>query len=216
MSRIGAMLFDLDGTLADTAADLTGALNAVLTARGRQPLPLAHTRAHVSQGAAALLTLGFGMTPDQPGFDALRRDFLAYYADHLCVETRLFPGIAELIDHLAARGIDWGIVTNKPERYTLPLLRELPLPEPGVIVCGDTLAHKKPHPAPLRLACKRLGVAASHAVYVGDDQRDIIAGFRAGSATVAVRWGYLGLDTPVERWGADRIVADCGELKTLC
>jgi 2-phosphoglycolate phosphatase len=216
MNRIAAMLFDLDGTLADTAADLTAALNAVMTERGLAPLPLEQTRAHVSLGAAALIRLGLGAGPGDPGFAELRQAFLAYYRDHLCIETRLFPGIERLLDDLAARGVAWGIVTNKPVAYTLPLLRQLQLPtQPGAVVCGDTMAHSKPHPAPIREACRLLDASPSRAAYVGDDLRDIVAGFRAGTATVAVRWGYLGIGTAVERWGADRVVSSSDELREL-
>ncbi len=207
------VLFDLDGTLADTAADLTNALNRVLVDHDLEPVALADTREHVSRGASALLQLSLGAAGDDPRIDAWRPAFLDYYAKALCEHTRLFPGIAGLIEGLADLGIAWGVVTNKPRAYTVPLLDALTLPSrPSVLVCADDLAHKKPHPLPLRHACERLGAATFHCVYVGDDRRDVIAGFRAGTGTAAALWGYIGPGENPATWGADIMAPDAPRL----
>lgn len=202
-----AVLFDLDGTLADTAPDLAACVNRLLIEEGLQAKPLAELRPFTSQGVRGMLFKGFDMTPEHPDYAAFAARFLAHYETRLCDETRLFDGIADLLDRLEENGLRWGIVTNKRMRYTDPLVRLLGLaPRTTCVVSGDTTAAAKPSPLPLLHACELLGVAPATTVYVGDDQRDIVAGQAAGCATIAVRWGYLGVDRPIEAWGADRII----------
>ncbi|WP_429497509.1 HAD-IA family hydrolase [Robbsia andropogonis] len=207
LTAIDAVLFDLDGTLADTAPDLAAAANAMRRDRGLPLLPLDPLRRVASSGARGLLGVAFGIGPDHDDFPAMRDEFLANYARDLCVETTLFPGIAELLATLDTRGIRWGIVTNKVERLTIPLVAQLPLhPTNDCLVCGDTTAHPKPHPAPLLHAATLLDVSPARMVYVGDDLRDIQAGRAAGMATVAAAYGYCGDALPAAEWGADRLI----------
>lgn len=202
------VFFDLDGTLADTAPDLGAALNCLLAEEGRTALPFATLRPHVSAGARGLLWIGFGIAPHDPGYASLRERFLDIYERNLCKATVLFPGMALVLDDLDARGIAWGVVTNKPERFTLPLLEALGLSQrAAAIVGGDTTARAKPDPLPLLHACTVAGVAASASAYVGDDLRDIQAGRAAGMQTFAAAWGYLGDGPPIDEWGADATVA---------
>ncbi|TVQ88608.1 MAG: HAD family hydrolase [Chromatiaceae bacterium] len=204
----GAVLFDLDGTFADTAPDMGAALNRLRAAHGQPPLPLAMLRPHVSSGSLGMLRVGFGIGPDHPDYGHLREAYLACYAADLCRDTLLFPGIAELIAGLATRGRSWGIVTNKPAWLTDPLLAAMDLPAPpACVVSGDTLARAKPHPDPLLHACQLLHLAPSDCWYIGDDQRDILAGRAAGMATLAALYGYLGVDCPPHDWGADGLIA---------
>jgi phosphoglycolate phosphatase len=207
LTTIDAVLFDLDGTLADTAPDLAAAANAMRRDRGLPLLPLEPLRRVASSGARGLLGVAFDIGPDHADFPAMRDEFLANYARDLCVETTLFPGIAELLAALDARGIRWGIVTNKAERLTRPLVAQLPLhPTNACVVSGDTTAHAKPHPAPLLHAAALIEVEPSRIVYVGDDLRDIQAGRAAGMATVAAAYGYCGDAVPPTEWGADRLI----------
>lgn len=201
-----AVLFDLDGTFADTAPDLGRAVNLMRAARGLAPVPLADTRRVTSLGARGLLGAGFHITPDHADYAAMREEFLRIYESNLCCDTALFPGIADLVDRLEKLGIRWGIVTNKAERFALPLLRQLGYDgRAACIIGGDTTPHMKPHPAPLLAAAKIVGCAPEQCIYVGDDERDIQAGRAAGMKTVAVRFGYLNGSNP-ETWGADRLV----------
>jgi phosphoglycolate phosphatase len=203
---VRAVLFDLDGTFADTAPDLGYAVNRMREARGLAPLPTAATRPYTSLGARGLLGAGFGMTPEHPDYEPMRAEFLRLYEQNLCRETRLFPGIAELLAALEARGLAWGIVTNKAERLARPLIERLGMgARSACIVGGDTAGKAKPHPEPLLAASRLLGVPAAVCVYVGDDRRDIEAGRAAGMRTVAVRYGYLNGSAP-EGWGADAVV----------
>jgi len=203
---IKAVLFDLDGTLADTAPDLAYALNRVRGARGLAPLPLAATRPFASHGARGLLGVGFDIRPGDPGYDALREEFLAVYAGNLCRETRLFPGMAELLDALEERALPWGVVTNKQERFTLPLLEQLGVRgKAACVVGGDTTSQSKPHPEPLFAACRAIGVAPGDCVYVGDDLRDVEAGRAAGMKIAVAGWGYLN-GGEAESWNADWMV----------
>ncbi|MBU0751585.1 MAG: phosphoglycolate phosphatase [Gammaproteobacteria bacterium] len=199
-----AVFFDLDGTLADTAPDLAGALNKLLAEHGRTALPQAVLRPHVSAGARGLLRVGFDIAPDDTAYPALHKRFIELYEDVLCEATTLFPGIDALLDSLDAQGIVWGVVTNKPERLTLPLMEALGLTKrAAAIVGGDTTARSKPDPLPLIHACSVAGVAANASMYLGDDLRDIQAGAAAGMCTVAVTWGYLGDGPAIDQWGAD-------------
>jgi 2-phosphoglycolate phosphatase len=204
---VDAVLFDLDGTLADTAPDLAAALNRVRRDRGLETLPLRALRPYASHGARGLLAAGMGVDPDQPMYEALRTAFLDHYAAALCVESTLFAEVAALLDVLDARALRWGIVTNKAERFTAPLLDALGLSaRAGAVVCGDTTPHVKPHPAPLLCAAGRLGVAPARCVYVGDAERDIIAGTAAGMATIVARYGYLEPQDEPGDWPANGII----------
>lgn len=202
-----AVFFDLDGTLADTAPDLSRALNALLVECGRTALPAASLRPHVSGGTRALLRAGFGITPQDPAYDALRARFLDLYETSLHAATTLFEGMAPLLGELERRGIAWGVVTNKPQRFTLPLMEALGIAHrAAAIVSGDTTARAKPDPLPLLHASRVAGVSAAASAYVGDDLRDILAGRAAGMYTYAATWGYLGDGPPVAEWGADRLI----------
>ena len=203
----GAVLFDLDGTFADTAPDMALALNRLLQRHGRPSLPPAAVRPHVSSGSRGMLAVGFGLQPGDDGYDALRDDYLALYAEDICRHTLPFPGIQQLIDALHARGIAWGIVTNKPGWLTDPLLAAMALePAPDCIVSGDTVARAKPHPDPLLHACALIGHAPDACWYIGDDQRDIVAGRAAGMGTLAAGYGYLGTASHPRDWGADGLI----------
>jgi len=202
-----AVLFDLDGTLADTAADLGAALNRLRSEAGHAPLPSETIRPHVSKGVRGLLGVGFRLTPGDDRYAALHQRFLAYYAEALCVETRLFEGIDTLLDRLEVQGIAWGVVTNKTSRYTLPVMEALGLMRRAVcIVSGDSSPRPKPAPDPLLLACAIAGAEPARCLYVGDDLRDMQAARAAGMGAVAAAWGYLGDDLPLEEWGADTIL----------
>ena len=215
MSR-SAVLFDLDGTLADTAPDLGAALNHLLEEEGQAALPLAQLRPYVSGGARSLLQHGFGIAPGDPAQPALAERFLAHYARALCVATELFPGVPALLDQLDARGIKWGIVTNKAERFTLPLVERLGLrSRAACVISGDTAARPKPHPDPLLLACAQMQVDAGRACYVGDDQRDIVAGRAAGMLTIVAAYGYLGGEEHYTAWQADAVIAEPNDLLGL-
>ena len=184
-----AVLFDLDGTLADTAPDLAAALNRLRSDQGLGPLPLEQVRPFASAGARGLVHAGFGVKPGDGEYDALREAFLEFYRERPCVETRLFPGIAELLQELSRRSIAWGVVTNKATRFTERILASLGL-APDCVVCGDTTPHLKPHAAPMLLAAEQLARPAKDCLYLGDDLRDIQAARAAGMRAVAVAWGY--------------------------
>ncbi len=198
-----AILFDLDGTLADTAPDLAYALNLMREKRGMPPLLESTLRVHASSGARGMIGIGLGIRPDDAEFDAARNEFLDNYQLHLARATRLFPGIHELLDAIEQRGLRWGIVTNKSHRFTLPVLDALELTaRAACAISGDTTAHAKPHPAPMHAALQVLGVEASECFYVGDDERDVQAGHAAGIEPVVALYGYLGNGKPPEQWGA--------------
>ncbi|MDM0012840.1 phosphoglycolate phosphatase [Variovorax sp. J22P168] len=206
-SPTDAVLFDLDGTLIDSAPDLGAAADQMRTERGLASLPLARYRPMAGAGARGMLGVAFGITPDSDGFDLLREEFFVKYETRMLTHTRAFDGVAELIEALNARGLRWGVVTNKPERFTLPLTAAMPLfASAGAIVSGDTTPHAKPHPEPLREAARRIGVPAGRCIYVGDDERDIQAGRAAGMRTVAASYGYMGERAEVARWDADAAI----------
>ncbi|HKU87697.1 MAG TPA: HAD-IA family hydrolase [Casimicrobiaceae bacterium] len=210
---VKAVLFDLDGTLADSAGDLAGAINRIRRERGLAPVTVASMRPYASAGARGLLGAGMGVAPDDAEYPALREQFLAYYEAGLAETTALFDGIATLLDTLAARRLPFGIVTNKAARYTRPVVAALGLDaRAGAVVSGDTTAHPKPHPAPLLHAAELLGVAASDCVYVGDDLRDVIAGNAAGMPTIAAEYGYLGEAGCADDWPATGWIAKPLEL----
>lgn len=199
-----AVLFDLDGTFADTAPDLAASLNHVRGLHGLPPLPLETIRPQASHGSVGLLKLGFGIEPDAAGFPALREAFLTHYAAHICDQTRLFPGMAQLLDALEQRGLPWGIVTNKPHRFTLPLMRALGCERRAAcLISGDTCARAKPHPDPLLKASELIGIAPQLCLYLGDDKRDMEAAQAAGMRCIVARYGYIdALANPAD-WGAD-------------
>ncbi|MGE4112359.1 MAG: phosphoglycolate phosphatase [Burkholderiales bacterium] len=210
-----AVLFDLDGTFADTAPDLGRAINTMRAARGLAPVPLTDTRRVTSMGARGLLGVGFGIGSEHADYAAMREEFLDLYEKNLCCDSTLFPGIAELVDHLEHHGIVWGIVTNKAERFAKPLLQQLGYASRAAcIIGGDTTGHMKPHPAPLLAAAAVIGIAPADCHYVGDDRRDIEAGHAAGMRTVAVRFGYLNGSNP-DDWGADSVVSSPEEIKNI-
>lgn len=207
MVNIRAILFDLDGTLADTAPDLAAALNKLLIEEGRPELPFLEVRPVVSHGSTGLLRLGFGKNPDDDGFSELRERLLSLYARDLCRETRLFPGVAELLATLHARGISWGIVTNKPAFLTEPLLVQLNLRHPpACIVSGDTTRNRKPHPEPMLHACTLARIQPAETLFVGDAARDIQAGREAGMKTLVALFGYIGENETPADWGADGMI----------
>lgn len=208
-----AVLFDLDGTLADTAPDLGWAANTLREAEGLAPLPLSTLRPYVSQGVRGLLQVAFGIAPGQARYDELSQHFLSLYAGRLCVDSCLFDGVAELLDELDALGLAWGIVTNKRMRFTDPLVAQLGLtPRTPCVVSGDTTAEAKPSPLPVLHACRLLNCRPERTLYVGDDRRDIVAGNAAGCRTVVAAYGYLGDSGPVLAWGADLLIEAPGEL----
>jgi phosphoglycolate phosphatase len=203
----GAVLFDLDGTLADTAADLGYVLNLQRTSRGLVEMPLERLRPVVSQGARGLLRVGFGLTPGQDGYEPLREEFMELYAHNLVRHTRLFDGMAEVLDTLERQGLAWGIVTNKLARFTEPLVEALGLASrAGCVISGDTCARAKPHPDPLLEAAGRVGLDASQCMYVGDDERDMQAGRAAGMHAIVALYGYLGENTDPHAWEADGVI----------
>jgi N-acetyl-D-muramate 6-phosphate phosphatase len=211
-----AVLFDLDGTLIDSAPDLGAAADKMRTDRGLPSLPLVDYRPWAGAGARGMLGVAFGIGPDHPEFPALREEFFRNYEQRMTELTRAFTGVAELLEALRGRGLAWGVVTNKQMRFTAPLAREMALfRTASVIVGGDSTPHPKPHPAPLLEAARQLNLPPSACIYVGDDERDIIAGRAAGMPTVAATYGYLGgkIDTTV--WGADARIDSPVELLGL-
>jgi len=211
-----AVLFDLDGTLIDSAPDLAGAGNEMRTARGLAPLPYEAFRPMVGSGARGMLGIAMQVGPEDETFVPLRDEFLQRYEARMTRETQVFPDMRAVLDRLQATEMPWGIVTNKASRFAEPLLHALGLHgRAATLVCGDTTARAKPHPDPLLEAARRVGLAPEHCVYVGDDLRDVQAGRAAGMATVVAAWGYLGLGASIETWGADHIVRSPAELLKL-
>lgn len=206
MSQLRCVLFDLDGTLVDTAPDLGAAANHVLERKGLPTLPLDVYRPVSSGGARGLLGRALGITQDNPEFPALRDQFLEYYRAHLSERSCAFDGVHALLSALAERGIAWGVVTNKPAWLTAPLMQALPWPTaPACTVSADEAVRAKPDPAPLHLACERMSIPAKSCLYVGDDLRDIQAGQAAGMRSIAAAWGYIDGGSPIQSWRADGI-----------
>jgi phosphoglycolate phosphatase len=198
------VLFDLDGTFADTAPDLYAAFLRLLDDLGRQPIDYPEFRASVSHGSRAMLQTGLGISPEDPDFPLLQKCFLAHYLERIAVQTRLFEGMETLLERLEERAISWGIVTNKPAYLTDPLMRGLGLDQRAAcIVSGDTTAHAKPHPEPILHACQKSGVDPAQAIYVGDAARDIEAGRNAGTRTLVALFGYLAPEDRPQEWQAD-------------
>lgn len=210
------VFFDLDGTLADTAPDLVAAANLLRIARGLTPLPYEVLRPTASAGARGLIQGAFGYDNQHPQFEELRDEFLANYEKDICVHSKLFDGMDDLLQELEKEQVLWGIVTNKVERFTHPLLKLMSLHErSAAIVGGDTTPHSKPHPAPILKAAEICNINPAQCLYVGDDLRDIEAGRAAGMKTVVAAYGYCGCDEPVNAWGADYIIEHPSELRSI-
>ena len=205
---IQAVLFDLDGTLIDSAPDLGAAADKMRTDRGLPSFALARYRPMAGSGARGMLDIAFGMTPDHADFDAMKEEFFVNYEQCMTQRTLAFDGVDALIQNLIARQLPWGVVTNKSARFTEPLTRDMLLFESAaVIISGDTTPHAKPHPEPLFEAARRLGLDPKRCVYVGDDHRDIVAGLAAGMGTVAATYGYLGTAADTSQWGAHAAIS---------
>jgi N-acetyl-D-muramate 6-phosphate phosphatase len=189
--------------LIDSAPDLGAAADKMRTDRGLPSLPLSHYRHMAGAGARGMLSLAFDMTPDHPEYDVYKEEFFVNYENCMTERTHAFDGVQEMIDALVQRGMPWGVVTNKSQRFAHPLTQAMPMfASAGTVICGDTTLHAKPHPEPLLEAARRMAVDPTHCVYVGDDERDIVAGHAAGMHTVAATYGYLGSVGDVKRWNA--------------
>ncbi len=209
-----AVLFDLDGTFADTAPDLAAALNQVLQEQGKPALPFEHIRPVVSHGGIALIKLGFDIPQESPEFEVLRQRLLAIYKNNISQLTQLFEGMDELVTELENSDIAWGIVTNKPSWLTDPLMAQLGYSQRArTIVSGDTTSERKPHPEPLFHACRKINCPPDQCLYVGDAERDIIAGKRAGMKTLGALFGYIEADNDPRTWGADALIEHPREIK---
>jgi phosphoglycolate phosphatase len=201
--NIQAVLFDLDGTLIDSAPDLGAAVDQMRVARGMSSLPLEHYRHMAGAGARGMIGLAFGYTPEHPEYEAMKEEFFRNYEACMTERTFAFEGIADMIQALVDMNMPWGVVTNKSKRFAEPLTQGMPLfASCAVVISGDTTPHAKPHPAPLLEAAKRLNIEPSRCVYVGDDERDIVAGHAAKMKTVAATYGYLGAQADVSAWQA--------------
>ena len=213
---IQAVLFDLDGTLADTALDLGGALNRLLARNGLPAVPMAQIRPVASHGANYLIKLGTGIEKGHPDHPRWRQEYLAEYEHGFCDETVLFEGINPMLEQLARRSIAWGIITNKPHRFTSLLLPELGfIAPPAVVVSGDTCAESKPSTLPMHHACRQIGIAPERCLYVGDAERDMVAGKNAGMATALANGGYSAESDPVHEWPADARLDAPGQILDL-
>ncbi|MBF7143494.1 MULTISPECIES: N-acetylmuramic acid 6-phosphate phosphatase MupP [Pseudomonas] len=214
--RLDAVLFDMDGTLLDTAPDFIAVGQAMLAHRGLPPVNDQVVRDVVSGGARAMVSALFGLPVQAPEFEALRLEFLERYQNACAVHTRLYDGMAELLGDIEKAGLAWGVVTNKPVRFAAPIMAQLNLAQRSrVLICPDHVTHAKPDPEPLMLACTTLGLDPSRVLFVGDDLRDIESGREAGTKTVAVRYGYIHPDDNPDHWGADAVVSDAWELRDL-
>lgn len=208
-----AVLFDLDGTLVDSAPDLAGAVNDMRSLRGLQPVDYTDLRQLAGSGARGMLARAFDIAPGQAGYEPLRDEFHDVYEQRMLRKTALFAAVLPMLDALDLRGLAWGIVTNKASRFAGPLATALGLrPRARVLVAGDTTPHTKPHPAPLLEAARQLAVPPACCFYVGDDHRDMRAARAAGMGAIAAAWGYLGVDAPPHDWGADAVLTEPGEL----
>ena len=213
---VKAVLFDLDGTLIDSAPDLGAAADKMRLERGLPSLDYQLYRPMAGAGARGMLEVAFGMGPDHADYEAYREEFLSNYERAMTVRTTIFGGVPELLAALQQRGLLWGVVTNKHQRFTIPLTRQMPLFDTAkAVVSGDTMPHAKPHPAPLLEGARLLGLSPEACWYVGDDERDIVAGKAAGMPTVAAHYGYLGAQDEVVKWGADHIIQSPLELLAL-
>jgi N-acetyl-D-muramate 6-phosphate phosphatase len=202
--NVEAVLFDLDGTLIDSAPDLGAAVDKMRVDRGLSSYPLEHYRHMAGAGARGMIGIAFGLTPEHPEFEAMKEEFFVNYENCMTERTRIFDGVVDMIAALRANGLAWGVVTNKSSRFTDPLTSAMSLfSTAGAIVSGNTTPHAKPHPEPLFEAARRLSIDSGRCVYVGDDERDIVAGLAAGMGTVAATYGYLGQQTDISCWKAD-------------
>jgi phosphoglycolate phosphatase len=214
--NVQAVLFDLDGTLIDSAPDLGAAVDKMRVARGMSSLPLSHYRPMAGAGARGMIGLAFGWTPEHPDYEQLKEEFFVNYESCMTERTFAFDGVAQLIDRLVQLKMPWGVVTNKSKRFTEPLTQAMPLfASAAVVISGDTTPHAKPHPAPLLEAAKRLGIDPAACVYVGDDERDIVAGHAAQMKTVAATYGYLGAKSDVKSWYAHAQIETPSQLLDL-
>jgi phosphoglycolate phosphatase len=214
--NVQAVLFDLDGTLIDSAPDLGAAADKMRTDRGLSSLPLVQYRPMAGAGARGMIGVAFGIAPTHGDFEALKEEFFRNYEACMTERTYAFDGVADLIARLNQAGLKWGVVTNKSERFALPLTRAMPLFQSAkTIVGGDTTPHAKPHPAPLLEAARQIGIAPERCLYVGDDERDIVAGRAAAMPTVAAAYGYLGATAATDHWKADATIATPSALLSL-
>jgi len=214
--KLNAILFDMDGTILDSAPDFIVVTNQLLEAHSLPKVNPEVVRQVVSGGAKAMVQAAFGLSEDSPQLEPLRLAFLTLYQDHCAVNSKLYDGIAELLTDLEKAAIKWGIVTNKPERFAKPILARLGLAERcSVLVCPEQVTHCKPSPEPLLLACQQLAIAPSTVLYVGDDQRDIESGNEAGCKTVAVSYGYVHPTDNSHNWGAGAVVDSVQALRQL-
>ena len=214
--RLRAVLFDMDGTLLDSAPDFIAVCQAMRQARGLAPIDAQLIRDQVSGGARAMVASAFALAPEADGFEDLRQEFLERYQQHCAILTRPFAGIEPLLADLEQAKLTWGVATNKPLRYAEPIMQQLGLAQrSAVLVCPEHVSRSKPDPEMLLLACEKLGIAPNATLFVGDDARDIEAGRAAGCKTVAVTWGYIHPDDNPSHWGADAVVKYPSELRTL-
>ena len=214
-TAIRTILFDLDGTLLDTAPDLAAALNTVLVENNQPAMPFESIRPVVSHGGMALIKLGFGLAQDDPRFDVLRQRLLTVYRENISQQTTLFPGMNELLQAIEQRGMQWGVVTNKPGWLTDPLLEDLQLyNRAACVISGDTLSERKPHPAPLLHACALTDTPPQQCLYVGDAQRDVEAGKNAGMHTMVALFGYFTEEDQPHSWDADHAIQTPAEILT--
>ena len=214
--KYAAVLFDLDGTLADTAPDLSFTLNEMLMSRGREPIALDRVRSVASSGAGGLLSKGFETKKNSKEFIQLRLEFLKIYEKNLLRSSKLFKGIECLLTGLEKNKVRWGVVTNKSHRFTVPLLKGLNIfNRAACVISGDTTPHPKPHPAPLFEASRQLGLDPSKCIYIGDDQRDIKAAIAANMDSVAALYGYLGINSPPEAWGATHLIMNPSDIMDI-
>ena len=214
--NVKAVLFDLDGTLIDSAPDLGAAVDKMRVARGMTSLPLSYYRPMAGAGARGMIGLAFGWTPDHPDYEQLKEEFFVNYESCMTERTFAFEGVAQLIQSLVHLNMPWGVVTNKSKRFTEPLTQAMPLfSSAAVVISGDTTPHAKPHPAPLLEAAKRRGIDPAACVDVGDDERDIVAGHAAQMKTVAATYGYLGVQSDVKSWQAHAQIESPAQLLDL-
>jgi N-acetyl-D-muramate 6-phosphate phosphatase len=216
---ITTILFDLDGTLVDTAPDLAHALNLQLIKHNKPPLPYESIRPFASHGSRGLVGLGFGITPHDANFIVMRDEYLSIYDTVFTRSPVLLPGIANLLQVIENKGFKWGIVTNKPRRFTVGLIESMGLKlenRAACIVCGDDAPHPKPSPATLLMACEQIGVKPENCMYVGDAERDMIAGKAAGMQTVVALFGYIDVTDKPAEWGADVMIKTPNDLITVC
>jgi N-acetyl-D-muramate 6-phosphate phosphatase len=211
-----AVLFDLDGTLLDSAPDLAAAANAMLVHRGQAKKPVALYRDQCGYGVRSLLSIAFGKLPNEANYEAMCEEFLSYYAKEMIKSPKLFTGIKEILASLERAAIPWGIVTNKNQRLTNPLVAQIAeFTHAKVVISGDTTAHAKPHPEPLYEAARCLSIAPEQCIYVGDGERDIQAGKAANMHTIAVTYGYISHPNDAQTWQADRIAHTQNELREI-